>query len=80
MEQVLALVRRGRLVMRSLEHSPKPGESPSAEAECILYFTLMSAIDAGLIGGCTQGVASREPAAWADGIGVVGAAGEGAQE
>ena len=32
-----------------LEHPPKPGESSSAEAERILYYTLMSAIDAGLI-------------------------------
>ena len=36
-------------VLRALEHPPKPGESSSAGAERILYFTLMSAIDAGLI-------------------------------
>jgi len=36
-------------VLRALEHPPKTGESSSAEAERILYFTLMSAIDAGLI-------------------------------
>jgi hypothetical protein len=37
-----------RVVLRSLER-PEPGESSSAEAERILYFTLMSAIEAGLI-------------------------------
>jgi len=49
MERVLGLVRECRLVLRALEHPPKTGESSSAEAERILYFTLMSAIDAGLI-------------------------------
>src|SRR5262249_10229053 len=49
MERVLGLVRECRLVLRSLEHPPKTGESSSAEAERILYFTLMSAIDAGLM-------------------------------
>src|SRR5262249_23646616 len=49
MERVLGLVRECRLVIQALEHSPKTGESSSAEAERILYFTLMSAIDAGLI-------------------------------
>ena len=49
MERVLALVRECRVVMHALEHPPKSGESSSAEAERILYFTLMSAIDAGLI-------------------------------
>ena len=48
MERVLALVRECRVVMHALEHPPKSGESSSAEAERILYFTLMSAIDAGL--------------------------------
>jgi len=38
-----------RVVLRALEHPPKLGESSSAQAERILYFTLMSAIDAGLI-------------------------------
>ena len=37
------------MVLRALEHPPKPSESSSAEAERILYFTLMSAIDAGLM-------------------------------
>jgi len=46
MERVLGLVRECRLVMHALEHPPKTGESSSAEAERILYFTLMSAIDA----------------------------------
>jgi len=32
-----------------LEHQWKPGESSSAEAERILYYTLLSAIDFGLI-------------------------------
>jgi hypothetical protein len=36
------------VVLRSLEH-PEPGESKSAETERILYFTLMSAIDDGLV-------------------------------
>ena len=49
MERVLGLVRECRLVLHALEHPPKPGESSGAEAERILYFTLMSAIDAGLI-------------------------------
>ena len=49
MEQVLALVRKCRLVLGSLEHALKSAESSSAEAERIVYFTLMSAIDAGLI-------------------------------
>jgi hypothetical protein len=49
MERVLALVRECRLVLRALEHPPKLGESSSAEAERIVYFALMSAIDAGLI-------------------------------
>src|SRR5262245_33455637 len=49
MERVLALVRECRLVIQALEHPPKTGESSSAEAERILYYTLMSAIDTGLI-------------------------------
>jgi len=49
MERVLALVRECRVVMHALEHPPKSGESSSAEAERILYYTLMSAIDAELI-------------------------------
>jgi hypothetical protein len=49
MERVLKLVTECRVVLRALEHPRKPGESSSAEAERILYFTLMSAIDAGLI-------------------------------
>ena len=48
MERVLGLVRECRLVPRALEHPPKTGESSSAETERILYYTLMSAIDAGL--------------------------------
>jgi hypothetical protein len=48
MERVVGLVRECRVVLHSLEHPPKTGESSSAEAERILYFTLMSAIDAGL--------------------------------
>ena len=49
MERVLRLITECRVVLRALEHTPKAGESSSAEAERILYFTLMSAIDAGLI-------------------------------
>jgi hypothetical protein len=49
MERVLGLVKECRVVLRALEHPPNPGESSSAEAERILYYTLMSAIDAGLI-------------------------------
>jgi hypothetical protein len=49
MERVLGLVRECRVVLQPLERPSKPGESSSAEAERILYFTLMSAIDAGLI-------------------------------
>ena len=35
--------------MGEAEHPPQAGESSSAEAERILYYTLMSALDAGLI-------------------------------
>ena len=49
MERVLGLVTECRAVMRPLERPRAAGESSSAEAERILYFTLMSAIDAGLI-------------------------------
>ena len=49
MERVLALVRECRMVLRAREHPPEPGESSAAEAEQILYFTLMSTLDAGLI-------------------------------
>src|SRR5262249_13060915 len=49
MERVLALVRECRVVLQSLEQPPKSGESSSGEADRIPYFTLMSAIDAGLI-------------------------------
>jgi len=49
MECVLRLVTECRAVLRALERPKEPGESSSAEAERILYFTLMSAIDAGLI-------------------------------
>src|SRR5262249_60281320 len=51
------------------------------EAKRILYFTLMSAIDAGLIKTmekCAPGHAPREPTVRADGRGVVGEAGAGA--
>jgi len=37
MERVLRLVTECRVVLRALEHPPKPGESSSAEAERILY-------------------------------------------
>ena len=50
MERVLGLVRECRVVLRALEHSGEPGESSSAEAERVLYFTLVSAIDAGSYG------------------------------
>ena len=49
MERLLGLVRECRLVLRSLERPSGAKESSSAEAERILYFTLMSAIDAGLM-------------------------------
>jgi hypothetical protein len=49
MERVLGLVRECRSVLRTLERPIEPGESSSAEAERILYHTLMSAIGAGLI-------------------------------
>jgi hypothetical protein len=68
MEQVLALVKECRAVLRALEHPGEAGESSSAEAERILYYTLMSAIDAGLIRTMEDArPASRELAAWADG-------------
>ena len=49
MERVLRLVRECRAVLRALERPNEPGESSRAEAEGILYYTLMSAIDAGLM-------------------------------
>jgi hypothetical protein len=49
MERVLGLVRECRVVLRNLERPGEAGESSSAEAERILYFTLKSAIGAGLI-------------------------------
>jgi hypothetical protein len=49
MERVLRLMTECRAGLRALEHPGGSGESSSAEAERILYFTLMSAIDAGLI-------------------------------
>ena len=49
MERMLALVKECRVVLRALEQPAESGESSSAEAERILYHTLMSAIDAGLI-------------------------------
>src|SRR5262245_39475102 len=49
MERLLGLVKECRLALRALEQPPKAGESSSAEAERILYFALMSAIDAGLM-------------------------------
>jgi len=55
MERVLALVTECRVVLRAPERPPKLGESSSVEAEQILYYTLMSAIDAGDDGGCGQG-------------------------
>jgi hypothetical protein len=48
MEGVLRLLTECRSVLRALESPNEPSESSSAEAERILYFTLMSAIDAGL--------------------------------
>src|SRR5262249_7717603 len=48
MERLLVLVRDSRVVLSPLERG-EPGESSSAEAERILYSTLMSAIDAGLM-------------------------------
>jgi hypothetical protein len=49
MERVLGLVRESRVVLRALERPGVASESSSAEAERILYFPLMSAIDAGLL-------------------------------
>ena len=49
MERVLRLVTECRRVLRALERPSEPNESSSAEAERILYYALMSALDAGLI-------------------------------
>src|SRR5262249_7030677 len=49
MERVLKLVTECRQVLSALERPGEARESSSAEAERILYFTLMSAIDDGLI-------------------------------
>jgi hypothetical protein len=48
-DQVLALVRECRVVLRALEHPGKRGESQSARAERSVHFRLVSAIDDGLI-------------------------------
>ena len=49
MERLLRLVSDCRFVLRALEHPGEAGESSSAEAERILYFTLLSAIHDGLV-------------------------------
>jgi len=49
MERVLRLVTDCCMALRALEHPPKASESSSAEAKRIIYFTLISAFDAGLI-------------------------------
>jgi len=49
MERVLRLVTECRAVLRALERPSNSGGSSSAEAERILYYTLMSALDTGLI-------------------------------
>jgi len=49
MERVLKLVTECRVVLRALERPGEADESSSAEAERLLYFTLMSAIDDGLV-------------------------------
>jgi hypothetical protein len=80
-ERVLGLVRECRLVLRALERPGEHGESSSAEAERVLYFTLMSAVDAGLIRtmeGVLTVVRLGQPAAWADGCGVAGPSGSDA--
>jgi hypothetical protein len=64
-DQMLRLVTKCRVVLRSLERG-EPGESKNAEAERILYFTLDErnrhwAHQAD--GGCPPGHAPREPAA-----------------
>ena len=48
-ERVLGLVTECRAALRALERPGEPGESSSAEAERILYYALMSAIDTGFI-------------------------------
>ena len=49
MERVLRLVTDCRSVLGALERPAERSESSSVEAERILYFTLMNAIDVGLI-------------------------------
>ena len=83
MERLLVLVKDCRVVLSALARPHEPDESSSTEAERILYFTLMSSIDAGLMKtmeDAVAGAASREPTAWADGSRVVGEAGAGARE
>ena len=48
MERLLVMVKDCRVVLPALERGG-PGESSSAEAERILYYTLMSAVEVGLI-------------------------------
>src|SRR5262245_16061412 len=48
MDRLLAMVKDCRVVLPPLERGG-PGESSSAEAERILYYTLMSAVEVGLI-------------------------------
>jgi hypothetical protein len=82
MERVLRLVTECRAVLRALEHPGEAGESSSAEAERILYFTLMSAIDAGLIRTMEDALQVLRHASQPlgpMGTGVVGASGAGAK-
>ena len=48
-DRVLALVRECRLVLRALKCPGERGESQSSKTERIVYFRLLSTIDAGLI-------------------------------
>jgi hypothetical protein len=61
MKRVLKRVTECRSVLRALERPGDPGESSSAEAERVLYFTLMSAIDAGLNNRPDHAYPARSP-------------------
>jgi hypothetical protein len=78
LERLFALLRDCRAVVPQLEAAPTDPEPVSAQAERLLYFALVGALEAGLVrtgGGCADRAPPGEPAARANGRGVAAAAG-----
>jgi hypothetical protein len=48
-ERLFALLHDCRALVPQLEAAPTPSESPSAQAERLLYFALVGALEAGLV-------------------------------